>query len=64
MNGTSMATPHVAGVAALWWQAVQAQLATPRSVNVAAKLLATARGDTFVPNCDISDRGAGIVTAP
>lgn len=64
LNGTSMATPHVAGIAALWWQAMQAQTPMVRSVNVVAKLLATARADKFTPKFDVSDRGVGVVAAP
>lgn len=64
LNGTSMATPHVAGVAALWWEAVRASSSRPSSAAVLAKLLATARPAGFAPGVDEADRGLGIVTAP
>lgn len=63
-NGTSMAAPHVAGVAALWWQALQATAPRLKASRVAAQLLATARTTGFSSDVNIPDRGAGIITAP
>ena len=63
-NGTSMATPHAAGVAALWWQEV-ADSPVPLSVRtVTAKLLAAASTEGFGADVDPVDRGLGIVRAP
>ncbi|MBL9020872.1 MAG: S8 family serine peptidase [Myxococcales bacterium] len=64
MNGTSMATPHVAGVAALWWEEVRAVAAISNAQAVTAKLLANARVDMFAPGVDPADRGSGVVRAP
>lgn len=64
LSGTSMATPHVAGVTALWWEAVARSSARPSGTTVHAKLLASARTAIFAPGVDEADRGVGIVTAP
>ena len=56
ISGTSMATPHVAGCAALWAQSN----AGLRGPALRAKLIATARHLPF-PHSDV---GAGLVQAP
>jgi subtilisin family serine protease len=63
-NGTSMATPHVAGVLALWLEEVLA-LGLPRPAATAhARLLAHADTACLVPGTDLADCGAGLVRAP
>lgn len=64
ISGTSMACPHVAGVAALWWEAIARSGTRANAKNVTARLLATARMDVFEHGFDESDVGQGFVTAP
>ncbi len=56
LSGTSMATPHVSGCAALWAQSSPAL----RGAALRARLLATARALPF----PASDVGSGLVQAP
>ena len=63
MNGTSMATPHVAGVTALGAQ----KLSTPgplKASQVVARLVASGTTETLAPGFDPDDVGTGLVRAP
>jgi subtilisin family serine protease len=65
LNGTSMAGPHVAGIAALWWQLISKKSQGQVKANdVRARLNATARDDLFRPKVTLVDRGAGLVFGP
>ena len=61
LQGTSMATPHVAGCAALWGQQIKQVTGQLTNENLAAKLLASAE---FVPGESFDNIGNGIVKAP
>lgn len=64
-DGTSMACPHVAGVAALWWGWMRDRnQGVVRATDVASQLTATARDTVFEPDVTFGDRGAGAVLAP
>lgn len=58
-----MAAPHVAGVAALWWQAVRSGLAPATARNVLTRMLA-ASYEALAPEVELADRGAGLIAAP
>jgi subtilisin family serine protease len=64
LSGTSMATPHVAGVTALWWEDVLASPVPPSTDAVTARLLAQATTAGFADGVDTADRGLGLVRAP
>ena len=64
LNGTSMACPHVAGLSALWWQALRSASIPLTSDAVKARLRTNADQDAFAAGVDIADRGEGLAKAP
>jgi len=63
MSGTSMATPHVAGVAVLWAQKILTQ-GPLRSTEWMARLVASGTRDGLKAGIDPNDIGSGLVQAP
>jgi len=64
LSGTSTAAPHVAGVAALWWQAVRQSSRPANATLVRGKLISTAKSAGLSRAVYPSERGAGLVAAP
>jgi subtilisin family serine protease len=64
LSGTSVAAPHVAGVAALWWQAVRQSDLPANATLVRGKLLEGAQSKGFSSSVYPAERGAGRAMAP
>lgn len=64
LSGTSMAAPHVAGAAALWWEEVTKSPLPATSSTVTARLLTGAVVSPLAAGVDVADRGVGLVRAP
>jgi len=63
-SGTSMATPHVAGAAALWAQKLLDQTGRVKSDTLMAHLVASGNSSVLAAGAEAEDVGSGMVQVP
>jgi subtilisin family serine protease len=64
LSGTSMATPHVAGVAALWLEQIRSTNPNAHIRQLEGRLIGSATLENLAQGEDPADAGAGLVQAP
>jgi len=64
LNGTSMATPHVTGVTALWVEKLLAENGVINTTELNARVIGQASNERIAADADALDIGAGLVQAP
>jgi subtilisin family serine protease len=64
LNGTSMATPDVAGVAASWFEQIRSSNPNGHIRQVEGQLFGTASRDDITEGAMLANVGAGMARAP